>query len=727
LQVASQQGENPVKVYGGESIRTVGLTGHGDTGKTSLVTALLFTAGLTDRLLRVDEGQSVTDFDEEEIERGVSIWSALAYAEWTSPDRQDAVKINFIDTPGYNLFINDTKAALVAADATLILVDAVAGPEVVTEKVWDYAVEYELPRVFVANKMDRENASFERTLTALVERFGRGVVPVALPLGEEKNFRGLVDLVGMKAWTYELDPSAPLGAGAAGKAKIEDIPTELADAARKAHEALVEFVAEGDDKLMEEFFEKGTLPEEDLRAGLRAAVTARRLYPAVPACGLHNVGCDYLMNLIVDALPTALDRKEASGTTQAAGKGEPVTRPVSNTETVSVFVWKTLADPYAGRISYFKVMSGVLKNDATLQNYTRGAAERFQHISVALGKKHTQVAELDAGDVGVVAKLKETLTGDTLGDKDKPIHYPPVKLPEPLISFAVEPRTRQDEEKMSAAMHKILEEDPSLRYGRDEQTREFLLSGSGQQHIEVVVSKLKKRYGVQVTLKAPKVPYRETIRARCEAEGRHKKQTGGRGQFGVARIKMEPLPRGTGFEFVDDVFGGAIPRNFIPSVEKGIVASAARGYLAGFPVVDFRVTLYDGQYHEVDSSDIAFKIAGSLAFKKAMEQAKPALIEPIMNVEVYAPQEFSGDLMGTLSARRGRIQGSETRGSTAIIKAQAPMAEMLDFATALTSITQGRGSYHMEFSHYDFVPHELEQKVIAQHKKGKEEAVEEEA
>ncbi|MGH9812723.1 MAG: elongation factor G [Candidatus Acidiferrales bacterium] len=697
-----------MKVYTGENIRTVGLTGHGDTGKTSLVTAFLYTAGLSDRLGRVDEGQSVTDFDDEEITRKVSIWSALAHAEWGG----GKTKINFIDTPGYNLFINDTKAALVAADSSLILVDAVAGPEVVTEKVWDYAVEYELPRVFVISKMDRDNADFDRTITAVQERFGRSIVPAALPLGEERNFRGLIDLIGMKAWSYDPDGN--------GKAKVGDIPAEMAEAAKKAHEALVEMVAEGDDALMEEFFEKGTLPEEDLRKGLRLAVLSKRIYPAVPASGLHNIGSDYLLSFIVDFLPNPLERKETTGFTQPERKGEEIVRKISDSEPLALYVWKTLADPYAGRITYFKVQSGVLKNDATILNFTRGTNERFQHVSVAQGKTHTQVAELHAGDIGVVGKLKETLTGDTLGDKSAPIHYLGVKLPEPLISFAVEPRTRQDEEKMSAAMHKILEEDPSLRYGREVQTREFLLSGSGQQHIEVVVSKLKKRYGVDVMLKAPKVPYRETIRVKCQAEGRHKKQTGGRGQFGVARVKMEPLPRGGGFEFVDDVFGGAIPRNFIPSVEKGIVASAERGYLAGFPMVDFRATLYDGQYHDVDSSDIAFKIAGSLAFKKCMEQARPALLEPIMNVEVYAPQEFSGDLMGDISARRGRIQGMESRGAMSVIKAQVPMAEMLEFATSLTSITQGRGSYHMEFSHYDFVPHELEQKIIQQHKRGGE-------
>jgi elongation factor G len=708
-----------VKVYSGKLIRTVGVTGHGDTGKTSLVTSLLYTAGLTDRLGRVEDGQSVTDFDEEEIQRGVSIWSALAHAEWATANQKEKVKINFIDTPGYNLFINDTKAALVAADSALILVDAVAGVEVVTEKVWDYAIEYELPRVFAVNKMDRENASFDRALESLKECFGRALVPAAIPLGEGEKFRGLIDLIGMKAWSYEADGK--------GKAKVEEIPGELAEAAKTAHEALVEMVAEGDDKLMEEFFDKGTLPEEDLRQGLRAALQAGRLHPVLPLSGLHNIGSDYLLNFLVDFLPDAVEGKQVTGYPEPGGQGEEMVRQVAKQEPLSVFVWKTLADPFAGRISYFKVRSGVLKNDATIANFTRGVNERFQHISVAQGKTHTQVAELQAGDIGVVGKLKETVTGDTLGEKGAPIHYPQVKLPEPLISFAVEPKTRQDEEKMSTAMHKILEEDPSLRYSREAQTHEFLLSGSGQQHIEVVVSKLKKRYGVQVTLKAPKVPYQETIRARAQAEGKHKKQTGGRGQFGVARIKMEPLARGSGFEFVNDIFGGSIPKNWIPSVEKGIVEAANRGYLAGYPVVDFRVSLYDGQYHDVDSSDIAFKIAGSLGFKKCMEQAKPALLEPVMTVEVYAPQEFSGDLMGDISGRRGRIQGMDSRGSMTVIKAQVPMSEMMDYANTLTSVTQGRGSYHMEFAHYDFVPHDIEQKIIAHAKAAKAGETEEEA
>ncbi|MFQ5926958.1 MAG: elongation factor G [Terriglobia bacterium] len=707
-----------MKVYTGENIRNVGLVGHGDTGKTSLVSAFLYTAGGVNRLGRVDDGTSVTDFDDEEIARGVSIWTALAHAAWKASGAE--VKINLVDTPGYNLFINDTKASLVAADSCLLLVDAVAGVEVVTEKVWDFAVEYSQPLVFVVNKMDRENASFARTLEALRERFGRGVMPVALPLGEAKEFGGVVDLLTMKAYRYEPD-----GTGRAASAA--EIPAELAEAAQKAHEALVEMVAEGDDKLMEAFFEKGTLEPDQLRAGLRAALRQRRLFPLFPSCGLHTLGTDRLLDFVVDYLPAPVERGASIGYSQPQRKGEKVSRKIDDAEPLSLFVFKTLADPFAGRISYFKVLSGVLKNDTTVANYTRGGQERFQHIAVAQGKTHTQVAELHAGDLGVVGKLKESVTGDTLGGKAAPIFYPPVKLPEPLITYAVEPKTRADEEKMSAAMHKILEEDPSLRFQREQQTRELLLAGSGQQHIEIVVSKLKKRYGVNVQLKAPKVPYRETIRKKAEAEGKYKKQTGGRGQFGICRIKMEPLARGSGFEFVDDIFGGAIPRNYIPSVEKGIVEAAGKGYLAGYPVVDFRVILYDGQYHDVDSSDLAFKIAGSLAFKKCMEQGRPSLLEPIMNVEVYAPQEFSGDLMGNISGRRGRIQGTEMRGAFAAIKAQVPMSEMLEFATALTSVTQGRGSYHMEFSRYDYVPAELEQKIVQATKAAREAEIEEEA
>jgi elongation factor G len=709
-----------MKAYSSETIRNVAVAGHGDTGKTQLVSSLLYTAGMTNRLGKVAEGNTVTDWDEEEIARKISIQMGLAFAEWAASGQAEKTKINLIDTPGYSTFVNETKAAMIAADAALILVDAVAGVQVVTEKVWDYATEYDQARAFAVNWMDRELASFERALGSIQQVFGRGAVPVQLPIGEEKNFRGVVDLIGMQAHLYAPDGD--------GRAKTEEIPAELAEAAAEAHEKLVEMVAEGDDKLMEEFFEKGTLEPETLKKGLREAIRQKRLFPVLVSSALRNIGSESLLNFLVEAFPSPAERGEWTGYTQPERKGERVGRKVSDREPVSLFVFKTLADPFAGRISYFKVMSGVLKNDASVTNFNRSTVERLQHIQVAQGKNATAVAELHAGDIGSIAKLKETLTGDTLGDKAAPIFYPPARIPEPSITFAIEPKTRADEDRVGQAIHRILEEDPALRFSRDPQTKEFLLAGAGQQHIEVVVAKLRKRYQVELTLKPPKVPYRETIRAKVEAEGKHKKQTGGRGQFGVCRIRMEPLVRGSGFEFIDDIFGGAIPKNFIPSVEKGIREAAERGYLAGYPVVDFRAVLYDGKYHEVDSSDIAFKIAGALAFKEAMRQARPALLEPIMNVEVYAPEQYSGDVMGDLSGRRGRISGSETRGTSVVVKAQVPLAEMLNYATDLTSMTQGRASYTMEFSHYDFVPAEIAEKIVQQAKAAREgQPVEEEA
>jgi elongation factor G len=709
-----------MKAYGSQFIRNVGIVGHGDTGKTQLVSSLLFTAGMISRLPKVAEGNTVTDWDEEEIARKITIKTGLAFAEWLVPGQSEKTKINFLDTPGYSTFVNETRASLIAADSALILVDPVAGVQVVTEKVWDYATEYDLPRAFVINWMDRELASFERALASIQQVFGRCVVSLQLPLGEEKAFRGVIDLISMKAHVYQSDGD--------GKAKVEEIPGELAGAAKEAHEKLVEMVAEGDDKLMEEFFEKGTLPPEDLTLGLRDAVQAKRIFPVLLTSALRNIGSATLLSALVELFPGPADKGKVAGYTQPDRKGDTLERKISDTEPAAIFVFKTMADPFAGRISYFKVMSGVLKNDATLMNFKRSTPERLQHVQVMQGKTATAVAELHAGDLGAVAKLKETLTGDTLGDKAAPIFFPPPRIAEPSITFAIEPKTRADEDRIGQAIHKILEEDLALRFSRDPQTKEFLLAGSGQQHIEVVVAKLHKRYHVDLTLKPPKVPYRETIRGKADAEGKHKKQTGGHGQFGVCRVKMEPLPRGAGFEFVDDIFGGSIPKNYIPSVERGIRDAASRGYLAGFPVVDFRAILYEGKYHDVDSSDMAFRIAGSLAFKEGMKQARPALLEPIMNVEVYAPDQYSGDIMGDLSSRRGRISGSESRGVGVIVKAQVPLAEMLSYATDLTSMTQGRASYSMEFSHYDFVPNEIAEKVIAQAKAAREgEPVEEEA
>jgi elongation factor G len=697
-----------MKSYETDWIRNVGIVGHGDTGKTQLVSSLLFTAGMTPRFGKVADGSTTTDWDEEEIARKITINTGLAYVEWQAQSQPEKAKINLLDTPGYSTFINETKSSLIAADAALILVDAAAGVQVVTERVWDYATEYDQPRAFVLNWMDRELANFERALGSIQQVFGRGAVPIQLPIGTEKSFCGVVDLVSMQALTYTPDGD--------GKAKIGEIPAGLAEQAKTAHEALVEMVAEGDDELMQEFFDKGTLPVGDLKKGLREAVLAKRIFPVLLSSALHCVGSDAILNFLAEIFPSPAFRGKVAGHKTPDHKGEEIERKIADAEPVSISVFKTVADPFAGRISYFKVMSGVLKNDATLQNFNRNSPERLQHVQVMQGKTATAVADLHAGDIGAVAKLKDTVTGNTLGDKNAPIYYPPARIPEPSITFAIEPKTRADEDRIGTAIHKILEEDLALRFARDPQTKEFLLSGAGQQHVEVVVAKLRKRYHVELTLKPPKVPYRETIRSKADAEGKHKKQTGGHGQFGVCRIKMEPLPRGKGIEFVDDIFGGAIPKNWIPSVEKGVRDAAERGYLAGFPVVDFRVSLYDGKYHDVDSSDIAFKIAGSLAFREAMKQARPALLEPIMQVEVYAPEQYSGDLMGHLSGRRGKISGSETRAGTVVIKALMPLAEMLSYANELTSMTQGRGSYSMEFSHYDFVPSEISEKVIAAHK-----------
>jgi elongation factor G len=479
--------------------------------------------------------------------------------------------------------------------------------------------------------------------------------------------------------------------------------------------------------MMEEFFREGTIPIQDLIPAVRKAIVAEKIIPVLMISSTRNVGNASLLTFLADVFPHP-DEHAQVGFKEPSGKGDRIDRKYDDGQPLSLFVFKTLADPFAGRINYFKVKSGVLKNDATVQNFNRNAPERLQHTMVVQGRQLTEIQEIHAGDIGAIAKLKDTVTGDTLGDKSFSIYYEPAHLPEPSITFAVEPKSRADEDKIGVAIHRIMEEDPALRFSRDPQTKEFLLAGNGQQHVEVVVAKLQKRYNVNLTLKPPKVPYRETIRGKADAEGKHKKQSGGHGQFGVCRVKFEPLERSKGIEFVDDIFGGAIPKNWIPSVEKGIRDAAARGFLAGFPMTDFRAVLYDGKYHDVDSSDIAFKIAGSLAFKEAMKQARPALLEPVMHVEVYAPDQFSGDLMGDLSSRRGRIEGSESRGHNVIVKAQVPLAEMLSYATDLTSMTQGRATYSMEYSHYDYVPNELAEKVIAAHKSTHGEAlVEEEA
>jgi len=684
-----------MRAYDTSSLRNLALVGHTGSGKTQLTSAILVDAQMVARFGQVDDGTTVTDFDEEEIARKHTLSSSLAYAEWNRH------KINLIDTPGVANFLSDARAALRVADAAVVVVDAVAGVMVSTEKVWAVAEELALPRLIVLNRLDRDRASMARAMDSLREACSRTCIPIQLPIGEERNFRGVVDLIGMRARTFRTDGSGTMTEG--------DIPADLAEAAAAAREALVEMVAEADETLMEKFFEAGSLTQEQLVAGLRAATLAGRLFPVVCTSATLNVGIQPLLDAAIAYLPSPAER--AMRTLDATGAEG--TRTASDREPLAIFVWKTIADPFAGRITMFRVVSGVLKTDSTVHNRTRDTDERMAHVMLLQGKTQTQVPEVHAGDLAAVAKLKDTLTGDTLGDRNDPIVFPPIKFPEPVLAYAIEPKTRGDEDKISTSIHRLEEEDPTIHYSRDPQTKELLLAGQGQLHIEVTVAKLKRRFGVEVNLKPPHIPYRETITAATEAHGRHKKQTGGHGQFGDCKIKLEPLPRGAEFEFVDDIFGGAIPRQFVPAIEKGVQDARNRGYLAGYPVVDFRVTVIDGSFHPVDSNELSFKMAGSLAFKDGMSRAHPTILEPVMDVEVYAPSDYAGDLMGDLNSRRGRIGGMDTRGATTIIKAQVPMSEMLTYEQFLTSATSARGTYHMEFSHYDEVPSHLQTKIIA--------------
>jgi elongation factor G len=690
-----------VNVYEGKNIRNVGIVGHGGSGKTSIISAILFGTGATTRLGRVDDGNTTTDYDDEEIDRKITISAKLAFCEWNKH------KINMLDTPGFVNFIQEARGALRVADAAVVVVDAVSGVMVQTEKAWGYADEFGLARMVVVNRMDRETASFERSLESIQQLLGRTCVPVQIPIGQEKSFKGVVDLVSMKAYLAAGDGSAKFTEG--------PIPADVEGRAKEYRDKLVESVAESDEALMEKFFDSGSLSDDEVLSGLKKQVSEGKLYPIVYTSAAANIGVPQLLNTIVNFMPDAAARGSVTGKN---AQGTEATRKIADNEAFSAFVFKTYSDPFTGRVSLFRVYSGVLTAETHPYNVNKSVAERFAQIATMQGKTLVTVPKLHAGDIGAVAKLKDTVTGDTLTEKGHEILYPAVKWIEPVISFAIEPKSRGDEDKISQAIHKLMDEDLGLGYKREPQTKEFLLAGQGQMHVELAVSRLKKRYGVEVLLHPPKVPYRETIKGKADVQGKHKKQSGGHGQYGDCKIRMEPLPRGGDFEFVNEIFGGSIPKNYIPAVEKGIQESRQKGVLAGFPTVDFRVILYDGSYHDVDSSEMAFKIAGSLAFKKGIKEARPILLEPVMNVEVVAPDEFAGDLMGDLNSRRGRVQGMDVRGRSTIIKAQVPLAEMLSYASDLTSKTGARGSYTMEFDHSDEVPGHLADKVIANAKAG---------
>jgi elongation factor G len=592
----------------------------------------------------------------------------------------------------------------------------VSGVEVQTEAVWKATQEFDLPRLVVLNRVDRERASLERSLESLRTAFGRTIVPLNLPIGDEKDFKGIVDLITMRGLTFATDGSGTMTEGG--------VPAGMAEQAQQAREGLIELIAEADDALMERFFEEGTLSNDEMLGGLTRAVAAGRIVPLLCASALMNIGVQPILDAIVNYVPSPAARPFSA---KRRATGDPFPCQPSENAPYSAFVWKTVADPFAGRITLFRVVCGTLKADSTVHNLTREVPERLGHLLAIQGKTHNAVPELRAGDIGAVAKLKETQTGDTLTEKTSSFDFPAITFAPPLLSYAIEPKTRGDEDKISTSLHRLQEEDPTILYSRDPQTKEALLSGQGQLHIEVTVAKLKRRFGVDVTLKLPRIPYRETITMPTEAHGRHKKQTGGHGQFGDCKIRMEPLARGSEFEFVEAIFGGSIPRQFIPAIEKGIQESRLRGYLAGYPVVDFRVTVFDGSFHAVDSNELSFKMAGSIAFRDGMSKARATLLEPVMNVEVYGPSESAGDLMGDLNSRRGRISGMDARGGITVIKAQVPMSEMLTYEQHLTSATSGRGSYAMDYSHYEEVPSHLQAKIIAHAKAERAGTVEEES
>jgi elongation factor G len=685
-----------MKDYAIDKIRNLALVGHGSSGKTSLASAILFDTGATSRLTKVDKGNTVTDYDPDEIERKISINSAACFCEWKDH------KINLVDTPGYSNFLWDTKSALRAVDAAAVLVDSVAGVEVGTEKVWEMLEEFGLPRVIIINKMDRENASFKGAVEAVQQFFGRQAVPVQLPVGEEKGFSGVVDVIAGKAYVFEKDES--------GKSKEAPVPGNLQAESEKRRRDLIEMVAESDERLMEKYLEQGELSPEEFASGLKRAILNHQLFPIFAASALANIGAQVILDGLIAYLPSPVERDGV----KAAVKGKDELVQPSPDGPFSALVFKTLSDPYTGRISLMRVFSGRMNPDGVVTNTTRDTDEKLVGLFFLQGKEQIPAGQVKAGDIAATAKLKVTSTGDSLCAKGAGIAFPVFHFPEPSISFAVEPKSRADEDRISQATHRITEEDPTVRIERDPDTGQLLISGNGELHVRIITERLKKRYNVDVDLKPPKISYKETIKGRADVQGRHKKQTGGRGQFGDVWIKMEPLPRGKDFEFEDKVFGGAIPRNFIPSVEKGILEARKKGVLAGYPAVDFKVILYDGSYHEVDSSDIAFKIAATKAYKKAMKEAKPTILEPVMSVEIYTPEAYMGDIMGNLNGRRGKVQGMEQKGTMRVLKAQVPMSEMLDFEPTLTSITGGRGSYVMEFSHYEEAPSHVQQKIIAE-------------
>lgn len=675
-------------------LRNIGIIGQGGGGKTSLADAMLFTAGATTRRGNVDDGSSAFDFEPEETRRKLSLTTAFHHAPWKKQH------VTLVDTPGYINFLTDGLNAMRACTAALFVLEpSRGGVKVEAERLWSRAEQLALPCVGFVTKMDRENADFEAALHDASTILQAKPVPVQIPIGSAESFRGVIDLIGMQALIAQPD----------GSVKEEAIPADLADAAKTAREKLMEAVAETDDALVEQYLESGELSPEQLTEALRTAVRDCRFMPVLVGSGAKVMGIAPLLDFLVEYTPSPAERPAAVG---EDAKGEPLERAPSPSAPFSAIVFKTVVDPFSGKLSVFQVVSGELRGDSTILNVNKDAKERMGHLLRLEGKKQSQVEKLTTGEIGAVAKLKDTEAGDTLADEKAPIRYSGLVAFSAAISFAIEPKTKGDEEKAMQGLHRLMEEDPTLRMQRDAQTKEIILSGVGQLHIEVTVEKLKRKFGVDVELKAPKVPYKETIKGSAKAQGRLKKQTGGRGQFGDAWLEVSPLPRGSGFEFVDDVVGGVIPRQFIPAVEKGVREALHEGVVAGYEIVDVRVRLYDGSHHSVDSSEMAFKIAASMGFKTALGNARPILLEPVMVLEIAVPDDCMGDVIGDLNSRRGKVLGVDPKVGSQVIRALVPMSEVLRYSPDLRSMTSGRGAFTMEFDHYDELPSHLADKVV---------------
>ena len=678
-----------------EQIRNIALVGHNGAGKTSLAEIMLYKAGLSNRIGRVEDGNTLMDFEPEELKRQTSISSGLHQFEWKKHT------INIIDTPGDQNFFTETKNCMQGADVALFVIDALDGVRVQTEQAWDFASEFNVPSLIFINKMEKERADFNKAFQDVSESMTNPKpIIVQLPIGSEGDFKGVIDLISMRAYTYDSD----------GKPSKTDIPADMQALAETEKETLIENIAEADDALIERYLEGETITDDELIATLKKGVNERIFVPVACGSAIGNIGVDNLIDLFISAAPSPVDRGAKTGT-DLNGKSE-ISRDPDPEAPFSAFIFKTVADPYAGRLSIFRIVSGSLGSDGTFYNATKETKERFNQLLTIAGKEQKPANGAGPGAIVAVAKLKESTTGDTLCDDSNKIKYPFAEPLPPLISFALESKAKGDEDKIYISLNKLIEEDTGVKLDRNSETNQILLSGRGQVHIEATIEKMKRKFGVDVNLKLPKIPYRETIKKKVRVQGKHKKQTGGHGQFGDCWIQMEPLPRGAGFEFVDAIVGGAIPKTYIPAVEKGIVESAKRGVLAGFPTVDFRATLDFGSFHAVDSSEMAFKVAGSLAFKKAVVDAKPVLLEPIMEVTVTTPDDYMGDIMGDLNSRRGRVLGMENAGRYQQIKAQVPLAEFQTYAPDLRSMTGGRGIYSMKFSHYDEVPAQIAEKVI---------------